>query len=137
MEKKFLILLIAAVILVILVVLGVIVYSPQFLSKTISNLSGVNGVEENKIMAPPDPTKILKQGKKDYPEIIKGVISFLDTKGLFKTVVKVDGGKEYTIWPAEPKSVYESLGVKNGGRVEIQGRFSQDGNIEWFLMKPI
>ena len=60
MEKKFLILLIAAVILVILVVLGVIAYSPQFFSKAISNLSGVNGGEENKIMPPPDQTKIFR-----------------------------------------------------------------------------
>jgi hypothetical protein len=77
------------------------------------------------------------QIKKDYPLVVRGIISFLDNKGSFKTTVKSDDGKIYTLWPAEPSSVYGTFKVKSGGRVEIQGRVNNQGNLEWGSMKSI
>lgn len=84
-----------------------------------------------------DPIEHLGQIKRDYPEVVRGVIVFLDTKNSLKTTVKADDGKEYVLWPAQPKSVYESFGAKDGGRVELQGRFPGGGKLEWGLIKPI
>jgi len=54
-----------------------------------------------------------------------------------KTTVKADDGKEYTLWPPQAKSIYESFGIKDGQRVEIQGRVNSQGNLEWGSMSPI
>lgn len=128
--------------IIIFVIIGIIIggyYFVPYLQKS-TNISDVNTkTPEGKTEAitPPTAEQQSAQIKKDYPEVIQGTISFFDTKNLLKTTIKTSDGKEYMLWPAQPKSVYESFGAKNGGRVEIQGRFSKDGNIEWGLMKPI
>lgn len=86
---------------------------------------------------PPDPAKQLEEIKKNYPEVIIGVIKFFDTKNSFKATLKTDDGIEYILWPAQPKSVYESFGAKNGGKVQVNGKPLEDGKLNWALMKPI
>lgn len=83
------------------------------------------------------PEEQLAKIKTEYPEVIKGVITFFDTKTLWKATIRTKDGKEYILWPSQPKSVYEFFGVKSGGNVEVQGRFSGDDRIEWKLIKPI
>ena len=75
--------------------------------------------------------------KKNYPEVITGVIKFFDKNNYFKATLKTDAGIEYILWPAQPKSVYESFGAKDGGRVQVNGKPLEDGKLNWALMKPI
>lgn len=79
----------------------------------------------------------LAQIKKDYPETITGILNFFDTTTTFKATIKTDAGKIYTLWPAQPKDIYESFGVREGQRVEIWGKTNSQGNLEWGDIKPI
>ena len=128
--------LIIIIILIIVVALGVGVYLYFFHSPaSVTNKDG--GEEKTEIPITMTFEEQIEQTKKDYPEVIRGVINFLDTKNSLKTIIKTDNGKEYVLWPAQPKSVYESFGAKNNGRVEIQGRYLDTDKIEWGIMKPI
>lgn len=86
---------------------------------------------------PPDPAKQLEEINRNYPEVITGVIKFFDAKNSFKATLKTDDGIEYILWPAQPKSVYESFGAKNGGKVQVNGKLLEGGKLGWALMKPI
>lgn len=77
----------------------------------------------------------MAQIRKDYPETITGVINFLDAKDFYKTIIKTSAGKEYALYPVQQKSVYESIGIKNGQRVEIWARFKDQENLEWGIIK--
>ena len=84
-----------------------------------------------------DPAKQLQDMQKDYPQIITGTIKFFDTKTSFKSTITTDSGTEYILQPAQPESVYESFGAKNGGKVQVNAKMAGNGNIDWVLMKPI
>jgi len=137
MTKKVLILSIALVSLIIGIILGVSVYYLLLYPKNPINSSAGGAEEKTEGVIELTPAQQLEKTKKDYPEVIQGIISFLDTKNSLKTTVKTDDGKEYILWPPQPKSVYESFGAKNNGRVEIQARFLEEGKLGWGLMKPI
>lgn len=79
----------------------------------------------------------LAQIKKEYPETITGILNFFDTATTFKATIKTDTGKIYILWPAQPKDIYESFGVKEGQKVEVWGKTNSQGNFEWGNIKPI
>ena len=85
-----------------------------------------------------DAEQQLAQLQKDYPETIKGVINFSDAKGVYKATLKSDSGKEYTLYTPQPESIYNAqFGVKNGQKVEVQGKINDKGNLELASIKPI
>jgi DNA polymerase III delta prime subunit len=51
--------------------------------------------------------------------------------------VKTDDGKEYILWPAQPKSIYEFMKIKLGTRVEVWGKLTDDGKIEVQFIQPL
>ncbi len=93
-----------------------------------------NTVELKKL---PTPEEQLEKIKNDYPEVVSGVINFLDKGDIFKTTIKIDTGKIYTLSPAQPASVYESLGAKNGHKVELRAKSLTGSSLEWSLMRLI
>lgn len=135
MPKKYLLLLI--LLLVAIAALVGIYYGVLYVKKVTNiPIADVN-LTSKKTETPPTKEQQLAQIKKNYPEIVTGIINFLDTKTSIKTTIKTDDGKEYILWPAQPKSIYMAFGVENGGRVEIQAKIPENGRLEWGLIKPI
>ena len=138
MEQRNLIIL-TVVLLVVAVGVGAGVYY-FFFQVTPVALIIDQGNQENETKAKkPEitPEQEIEQINRDYPETVKGVINFLDKGAVLKSTIKTDDGKEYTLWPAEPKSVYESFGAQNGKRVEVKAKILENNRLEWKLMKPI
>ena len=73
--------------------------------------------------------------KTDYPETVSGVINFLGAGETFKATLTTDAGKVYTLWPVEPKSIYESFGAKDGVNIEVRAKSLDVTNLEWKSMK--
>jgi len=84
----------------------------------------------------PTPDEINAQNKINYPDTIIGIIDFQDKGALIKTTIRATNGKEYILSPNQPKAIYESFGVKDGNRVQIQGKII-NGNVTWLTMKAI
>jgi flagellar basal body-associated protein FliL len=141
MQKKKIVLLII-LILFVAVLLGVGIYYFFYILHGAITGPGVHSAQKvapKKLHSPnsstpADQSKIIN---KNYPEIITGVIKFLDTKDFFKTTLTTDSGTEYVLWPAQPESVYESFGAKNSGRIQVNGKPLEGGKLSWALMKPI
>jgi hypothetical protein len=142
MEKRIIILLIV-LFLAIAASLGISVY--YFLSVpksvkpapvTATNVP-VKSRQKPLLFTPPDLAKQLEEINKNYPEIITGVIKFLDTKNSFKTTLTTDSGMVYTLWPSQPEVVYQSFGAKNNGKVQVNGKPLGNGMLSWALMRPI
>ena len=129
--------LIAIIILITAVVIGFGIYcfifKPFAAKKNLPAQKINNNAELPKITAEQQAVEI----KKDYPQIIDGTINFFNTKKSYKATIKTDDGKQYILWPPQPESIYWSFGVKNGQRVEIQGRLNSQGNFEWARITPI
>ena len=85
----------------------------------------------------PNPADVLAKVKKEYPETITGVIKFLDTKTALKTTLTTSDGTVYILWPPQAESIYESLGAKNGGEIQVNGKPLDGGKLNWVVMKPI
>ena len=137
MSQKNLITLIAIVILVIIIAALGIYYlasSPQSAYTPVTLKQNAPG---KIVVVPPTPAQQADQVKKDYPEVITGTINFLDTGSSLKTTVKTDDGKVYILSPGQPESIYKSFGAKDGGRVQIQGKVLQNGELAWGSMKSI
>ena len=135
------------VIIVFLAVVGIAVYN-IVLFVTTSGVAPVNvaqNIQKNNAQSKTPVKEVPKitpeqqtaEVNKDYPLVIDGVINFLDKGANFKTTIKSDDGKIYILWPPQPSPVYQTFGVKNGGRVEVQGRINAQGNLEFGLLKPI
>jgi hypothetical protein len=141
MQQKIILFII--LILFVVIAFGAGIYYFLFISQGVKTGSIGNVDLEQRIQRkvrppiPPDPAKQLEEINKNYPEVIMGVIKFFDTKNSFKATLKTDDGTEYILWPAQPKSVYESFGVKNGGKVQVNGKPLEGGKLRWALMKPI
>ena len=137
MSKKIIII---TLVVVLIIVLGSVVYFSVLKNKPTPDDNQVNSSSSkntNTNQKLPTKEEQAAQIKKDYPKIVRGVISFLDSGKVTKTTVKADDGKEYTLWPLQITAVYESLGIKNGQRVEIYGRLNEQGNLEWASITPI
>ena len=137
MQNKSLILIVVIVLIVIVATTLGFFYVKSGYKNPIT--IATKGIVDNtaKVKAVPTLQQQSAQIKKDYPQTISGIINFLDTKNTHKTTIKTSDGKEYTLWPLQPTSIYESLGVKNGQKVEIQGKLNSQGNLEWATIKPI
>ena len=92
--------------------------------------------QAQKPITPPSQAQQLQTIKQNFPEVINGTIKFLDTKDSLKTTLETAGGKIYILWPAQPEAVYQSLGVNNGNKVQVNGKANGD-KLLWALMKPI
>lgn len=68
---------------------------------------------------------------KDFPDTVSGVISLLDSGSKIKT----KDGKEYSLWPLQPISIYKYMGLANGQSVEIQGKILDANRLQWRLIK--
>ena len=142
MSKKVLIIIISAIILV--VVIGAVVYYfssnknniVKQIGNTVSQNTNQSANNVAPVQKPPTPQEQTAQINKDYSQKIRGVINF-DTSKAMKTTIKSDDGKIYTLWPPQSSPIYESFGVKNGQRVEIQGKLNSQGNLEWVTLKSI
>jgi len=126
------------IILVAILILAVIICGVIFWFVSSGNFSiWKNSLSKEKEVPQVTQEQQTKQLRKDYPKTIIGVINFLDTKSDYKSTLKTDDGKVYTLYPPQPKIIYESFGAKDGQRVEVWGRFSKQGNLEWSKMNPI
>lgn len=135
MNKIFIVI----IILVVLVLAGAGVYFFVFSSKGVNLEKAPPKLiikQAPKPIALPSPAQQLQNIKQNFPEIIVGTIKFLDTKDSLKTTLETAGGKIYILWPAQPEAVYESLGVNNGNKVQVNGKPDGD-ELRWALMKPI
>ena len=65
-----------------------------------------------------------------YPDVVKGIINFAENK----ITIKTDDGKEYSLWPTQPRVIYERQGITNGQQVEIRGKILEGERI---LVKTI
>ncbi len=143
MENKKIVIIV--IVILILIAVGVGIYylvNDNFnLPKTATNQ--VKNGAKNATPPPPQkvkqltPEEITAQNNKNYPETITGTINFSGKGSTVKATIKTSDGKEYTISPDQPEAIYGSFGVKNGDKVQIQGRFTQDNKIEWVSMKAI
>lgn len=81
----------------------------------------------------------IEQMEKEYPQKFIGIINFLDDAkaSVYEAVLKTDDGKEYILYPPQPRSIYESYGVENNGKVEIFAKPPKDNNLEWGILNPI
>lgn len=139
MSKKNLIM--AGIIILVIIVAVAAVY--YFVSQQ-PKIPGTAPIVGNNTITPkpvavklPDINQQEAQIKIDYPQVIDGVITFLDAGTVLKTTIKATDGKVYELYPAQPESVYMSFGAKNGGQVEIQGKVLDAGKLSWGAMKPI
>jgi len=146
MSKKLIVIIILATVVLLALIGGGAYYLIK--SKANSNPNSDSTSGEN-LTASAQPQKTdaeikkekeeqLTQLNKDYPDKVTGVITFADTAKAYKATVKADSGKEYLLSPAQPQSVLEALfGVKNGDKVEVQGKINNKGNLEWAIITPI
>lgn len=137
MNKKTSVLIVVLVILILVIILGIIFILPLFQYKSPLPVATGNSASQSVPKTPLTPAQQLEQIQKNYPEIITGVINFLDTKNSYKTTITADDGKQYTLWPPQPESIYESFGAENGGKVQVNGKPLTGNMLSWALMKPI
>jgi flagellar basal body-associated protein FliL len=136
MSKNLIVIIISVVVVIVLAAVGIGIY--YYVSSVNYNLNNPEKNTENiKEVVEITPDQQTAQLKKDYPDIITGVITFSDTKTSYKTTIKTDSGKEYILSPAQSSEIYQNFGAKNGGRVEIQGKINSQGSLEWAMIKPI
>lgn len=133
MPKSLKILLAIIILILLIVICGAVYY---FVSSGGFGIIKQNGASDKDV---PQVTKEQQEAqfRKDYPETITGVINFFDTEDSYKATLKTDDGKEYTLYPPQPKMIYESFSAKEGQRVEVWGKISKNGNLEWSIMNPI
>ena len=135
MKKIFIVI----IILVLLALVGAGVYYFVFVSRGVNLVKAPPKLitqQAPKPITPPSQAQQLQTIKQNFPEVIIGTIKFLDTKDSLKTTLETAGGKIYILWPAQPEAVYESLGVNNGNKVQVNGKPDGD-ELRWALMKPI
>lgn len=77
--------------------------------------------------------KNLETMKKNFPEVLQGIISLSDSE----TKITTDSGKEYIFYPNQPKIMYESLGIKDRQKVQVQAKFLDQNKIQWGSIKAI
>jgi len=58
-----------------------------------------------------------------YKGTLKGVINYSFSARFERevAVIKVDGEKEYILWPMRPRSYYEEIGIEEGQEVKVKG----------------
>jgi hypothetical protein len=137
MSKKILITL--SVVTILLIIFAGIIYW-YFSSSNFKNIEIVNPViEQNNSQVSNIPTveEMVDKVNDEYPETVSGIINFSGAGASFKATLKTDAGKIYILWPIEPKSVYESFGVKDGVKIEVRAKSLESENLEWKLMKAI
>ena len=140
--KKIIVVIILAILVLALIGVGtyyLINHNFNFATTVINQVT--NGIKNEKSEPPIKikqltPEEIAAQNKKSFAETITGTISFLSKGSLVKATIKTSDGKEYTLSPDQPEAIYGSFGVKNGNRVQIQGKIIGD-KIEWVNMKAI
>jgi hypothetical protein len=135
MANKIIILII--VISLILIVGGIGIF---FLFSTGFSFSGFNPIENqanNQGSDNSEQVSIDELLEKEYSEKIQGTINFFDQGNNYNPAITTDDGKQYIIWPSEVKSIYESFGAKDGGRVEIWGKFTDDGKLNIGKIIPL
>ncbi len=123
-------------IIVALIILSIALY--YFISSGILPIKNIlPGIQQEKEVPRVTQEEQDAQLAKEYPNTFTGIISFQDTDESYKTTLKTDDGKEYILWPAQPKIIYESFGAKDGAMVEIQGKLSSQINLEWTKIKLV
>jgi hypothetical protein len=75
--------------------------------------------------------------KKDFPDVVVGIITISSNKGIDSAIIKTDDGKEWSVWPDRPQPSYEHEGIKTGQKVELRGKISDENRIQWRLIRPI
>jgi len=140
MSKNVSMILLVAVIVLIVVILAVYFYFSIYQFRNLK----ITDVNENIT-----PTQLTKeemlqkieeekqQIKKDFPEIIIGVIKLLDSETNYKATITTDDGKTYTLFPLQPKSIYKSLGIESGQKVQIRAKDLNEDKLEWAEMTPV
>ena len=136
-QKIFIIIPLAVLVLAIAGILSYYLLSSRTTSNQIANIPGnLRNVPNAKVNVPTQE-ELAAQNKIKYPNTVIGIINFLDKGVIIKTTVKTSDGILYTLSPNQPKVIYESFGVKNGNRVQIQGKIQSDNTLTWLTMKAI
>jgi uncharacterized protein YdeI (BOF family) len=140
MSKKIIII---TLLIILVIILGAAIYyaMQHGSTPTPGNNQPNNPVSQNTAPQPqhkvPTVAEQVAQINKDYPETITGTINFLDKGINYKTTITADGGKEYIVSPPQSESIYKSMGLKDGQRVEVQGKINDQGNLILGTLKPI
>jgi len=136
-NKKIITIMAIAVGVLVLALVGLWVYSLINQNFSFENITGnpAGNTPSIKTLTVDETKEILNR---DYPETITGIVKFSkgDTETVKVTITTGDG-KEYTLSPDQPAFIYGSYGVKDGNKVQIQGRFTSDNKIEWTSIKAI
>jgi predicted PurR-regulated permease PerM len=135
MEKRKIVIIIIIVLVLILALLGAFVLITS-LTKNVANI-----IDTSKVTPAPKPVvptleEVEKQNQVNYPDTIIGTIKFLDNKTAIKSTITTSDGKVYTLSPDQPKAIYGSFGIKDGNKVQIQGKIVGD-KITWVSLKTI
>lgn len=125
MEQKNIISIIAIVV-ILLVAAGFIAMSVY-----VAKPKPIVNVNQEQTQQDAKKQQALEAIKKDFPDNVKGVITFSGKD----ITVKTADGKVYTLWPPQPKSIYEGMGIKSGQQVEIQGKFLENNRLQWAIIK--
>lgn len=138
-RNKIILLAMLVIFIAVLLGLGAYYFSLVFPGVKTAPSANIGQKSAQKMHAPviPSAAEQLELIKKNYPALITGTIKFFDTKNSFKTTLTTAAGVQYTLWPAQPESVYKSFGAKNNVKVQVNGKPIGDGKLEWALMKPI
>jgi len=139
MEKNKIIITIISIIFMLIIISISILYiiNPNFdfmgfMGKQSGNIDSGDSVK----IKPLTPEEIRVQNKINYPNTIIGTIRFLDSKEKIRSIVKTVEGKEYILSPDQSKIIYESFGLKNGDKVQVDGKIVDD-KIIWLNIKAI
>jgi len=138
MEKKKIIIIVIIVLVLILAFLGIftLINLTASFTKNVTNIVDTSKTVSTQKPTVPTLAEVEKQNEINYPDAIIGTIKFLDSKTAIKSTITTSDGKEYTLSPDQPKAIYESFGVKDGSKVQIQGKIVGD-KITWVSLKTI
>jgi len=120
MSKNILI----AIIVVVIIVIGIVVY---YFSQGVRP-----GVPEKEVLQWPGERLSEEKLKEKYPDFVEGTIKIqtreIEGKPVERFILLTEDGKNYGLMPGDVvlhKKLYEKKGIKEGDKVEIQGRLEK------------
>ena len=137
MENKKIIIIITSVILIVLII-SIGAYFIFNNKINIGNLGKTFEIPktEKQLRDEAEKTAAFKRIEelKKTAKYIKGTITVLEE---MSAKIKTDNGTEYTLWPGQPKSIYEFMEIKLGKTVEVWGEFLENNKFEVKFIQPI
>lgn len=90
--------------------------------------------ENNTVRKLPTKEEVDAQNKINYPDTLTGIIKFLDEN---KSTLTTLNNKEYIFYPNQPTGIYQSFGIEDGDKVQVQAKILEDNKIKWISIKKV